>query len=184
MIIALYSPRARSGKGTVAKVLVSEYGFIELQFSTPIKEAWRGLLAYADQEDLFHVTTEGAFKQTPLPELGGLSFRTFAETLGTRLREDADPQLWIKMLHENGCALNDLGYDRIVVSDMRFANELDYLRSLGAKAVWVERPELLGNEPLPSEGHLIRYDFDYRISTNDFHEVPVMAHEMAGCFGL
>lgn len=161
-LIALYSSEARSGKGTAARVLVDEYGYTERQFSAPIKAAWKGLMEYVGLEDMVELTLEGGLKEVPLSEVGGLSFRKFGEHIGNGLRADM-PDLWVSILRER--LLKDYAAARqVVISDMRYPNEIELIRSLGGITIRVCRADgYTRGFKQPSEGRLDTYNFDHTL---------------------
>jgi hypothetical protein len=56
--------------------------------------------------------------------------------------------------------------DLVIISDMRFVNEADWIKSTGGKTVHVVRPHsgLTGSVAMhPSENSLVGYEFDYTI---------------------
>ncbi|GAA0687782.1 adenylate kinase [Dyella marensis] len=130
---------ARSGKDTLAKMLISEAGeAVHMSFAAPIREFISGLLGIP-LEDLL----DGPTKEQAIPELGGKSPRQLMQTLGTEWgREMIDPDLWIKVAQWRLEALKaDMFPPKVVVfSDVRFDNEADMIRSLGGRVVWVSRP--------------------------------------------
>lgn len=132
MLIGLHG-RAGAGKDTVADLLVRHHDYAKLAFATPLKDA---LIAagLCRREDL-----DGAAKEQPLAWLG-VSPRHLLQTLGTEWgRRLVRPDVWIlrldQMLQQYWKFTR-----RVVISDVRFANEADYVRRLGG-AVWhVRRP--------------------------------------------
>jgi hypothetical protein len=176
-VIGLYSPEARSGKGTVARVLVDEFGYTERQFSAPIKAAWTGLLESIGCGDLVAATLEGPLKETALPRVGGLSFRKFAEHIGDGLRGD-NPDLWIKIISEQ------LGVDafagrRVVLSDLRYPNEFTLIKTVGGSCVRVERADgYTRGFKQPSEGRLDNHDFDYTLKAHSPEELELLVRAM------
>jgi hypothetical protein len=162
-VIAVTAPSRRSGKGTITDVLVGEYGYTELMFAMPLKVMYIALLMYQGVDQAHYPKIlDGYLKETPMDEVGGLSLRTFAEGVGTDWgRKMVDPFLWVNMAKFKIKKMLDLGH-RLVLSDVRFANECDIARQHGGQVWSVVRPtENGGHEPtLSSEGHLKFYTFD------------------------
>jgi hypothetical protein len=179
-IIGLYSPEARCGKGTVAAVLTKHYGYQQRQFSAPIKAAWQGLLSNLGLQDLILDTLEGSLKERPLPELGGLSFRTFGEHVGNGLREAVGPDLWITMAEESFRASMAKGLN-LVVSDLRYPNEYALIQKLGGINVKVRRPGHTRGFQHPSEGRLENtheYRFDHVLIASEVDDLRCQAVAM------
>lgn len=163
-IVCVSAPSRHSGKGTVAGVLIREYRYVQFNFATPIKTMWTALcMIQGVDRDIIGRTLTKDLKETPLPEVAGLSLRTFAEGIGTTwgrnmVRED----MWVDMARPTLKALLAKG-QRIVIEDARFANECNLARELGGVVVNVVRPVFNGGvlPTLASEGHLLDYDFDW-----------------------
>lgn len=164
-IIAVAAPSRRSGKGTISNLLAQEYGYTKFSFSAPIKVMFISLCMYAGvPREMYPDILDGIYKETPLPELSGLSLRTFAEGLGTDWgRNMVDVDLWVGIARPLIEKLLAQG-KRVVVDDARFTNEVMLAYELGGHAVNVIRPESNGGVPptLASEGHLDGFQFSHR----------------------
>ena len=132
-----------AGKDAIAAVLVREGGFVDLKFARPMKDAVR---------DLFSLTpdhVDGALKDTVHPTWG-ITPRAMMQWFGTDVMQHSLGQLvpsigrhfWSDRLV---CAVrNEVGGNAVVISDMRFAHELDALRAeFGDRlvAIRVVRPD-------------------------------------------
>lgn len=118
---------AQVGKDTIANYLVNEYGFIRIGLADGVKEALYNLNPIIDYDctrvkDLVDsLGWEEAKKITEVREL--------LQRLGT----DAG-----RNIHGKDCWLDIArrkmeGHDRIVISDIRFDNESDFVRSIPSK---------------------------------------------------
>lgn len=132
LIIGIAGP-ARHGKDTIARRLVEQHGFVQLSYAGAIRdmlEIGLGVSTHYLYDD----------KETDIPWLG-CSARHLMQTLGTQwgrhcIRED----LWRLILQRRITDLAD-ATDRLVISDVRFANEADWIRDLPNGHVWhVFRP--------------------------------------------
>lgn len=124
-----------AGKDTAAKRLIHEHGFRPVSLAKPLKEAVYSVLRLAsDQVEWRHVDGTAKDKAEPIPDLGGACGRDFLEGVGTEgFRGVYDP-LWLQIVTR----LVQPGLEgglRFVVSDVRFLNEIDMVRSLGGE-VW------------------------------------------------
>lgn len=131
MIIGL-SGKARVGKGEVACRLVSGHGFIEVAFADALKKACRDIFGltwgqlYGADKDL----TDSFWEDTP---------RNILQKVGTEcLRRGYRDDVWVKALERDVQANPHVDF---VVSDCRFANELEAVKSWGGKLVRIERPD-------------------------------------------
>jgi hypothetical protein len=127
MIIGLHG-RARAGKDTVADALCRHHGYVKIAFATPIKEMLIGA-GLCRRDDL-----DNSDKEKPLAHLG-VSPRLLMQTLGTDWGRDMIRRdLWI--LRADQMFQQYWKFAReIVFTDVRFANEADYVRRLGGQ-IW------------------------------------------------
>jgi len=157
---------ARSGKDSVAGRLVSLYGYTRVAFADPLKEAalrtdpwvlhsaYGQLLNVGRLSDLIDCLGWETAKDR-YPEV-----RRILQEYGQAIRE-MDPDFWIR------AALRKVQRARfegkpVVVSDVRYANEADALRSAGFMVVRVVRP---GQAPGQhrSEREMLDYQVDDEI---------------------
>jgi hypothetical protein len=144
---------ARSGKSTVARYLVEQYGFCEVSFAAPL---YRGLAAMLGCEvaDL----QEGGAKEAPIPWLGR-SPRYLLQTLGTEwgrklVREDLWPTLAARAIERH----REAGAIGCVISDVRFDNEAEF--------VLARQGELWGITRLRTAAAVRAHESERGISTN------------------
>jgi len=130
-----------SGKSTVSSFLVTE-GFVELAFADPIKQACKTIWHLDDQQ------LWGAKKDIVDPRLG-IAPRTLFQIFGTDLIRECLPKLVPDYLVQDQTWVWSLGQtlqshsDRdVVVSDVRFRNEVEWLKAKGGQIWWIERPDL------------------------------------------
>ena len=133
MIIGL-SGYAQSGKDTVANILVEQYGYKRIAFADPIRDLLYemdppvpvgagsekhtvGLQNYVD------VYGWDVAKQNPI-------VRSMLQNLGVGARKVFGDKFWI---YE---ALSDVApQDKVVVSDVRFVNEADWIQTFSGQ-IW------------------------------------------------
>ena len=137
-----------SGKGTVGDILVREHGYYKFAFADALKDAvsqifvWpRGLLegdsnasrAFRERVDPWWSHKFG-YEVTP---------RLILQKFGTEAcRNGIADNIWIAALEKR-----IQGYNDVVISDCRFPNEIDFIRSAGGFIVRVKR----GDDPTPEE---------------------------------
>lgn len=144
MIIGL-SGYARSGKDSVAAVLVKDHGFVRVAFA----DALRDLALAADP--IVHVNWHGRHEgrisegveaygwddlKQEYPEV-----RLFLQRLGVGVREVLGPDTWVRIAMAK--AKNELAKGPVrgvVITDCRFPNEAEAIEAAGGKVVRVERP--------------------------------------------
>ena len=119
---------------------------------------------------------ERDLKELPVPGIG-ISGRRMMQTLGTEWGRSLDTQLWVRVAAVT-LGLNDLPnsspvHDRIVLTDVRFPNEAEWIRSLGGYIWRVVRPAPAVAEHV-SEQHINQLPCDLSIHNSgtleDLHE--------------
>lgn len=142
LIIGL-AGKARHGKDTVADYLVQHHGFVRLAYADAIRDMLECGLGIEPR----YLTTD---KEAFIPWLG-VTGRHLMQTLGTEWgRSHVRPDLWRLLLARKIDALAD-DADRIVISDVRFRNEADWVRDALRGSLWhIYRPGLAGG---PSGDH-------------------------------
>ena len=138
-----------SGKGTVGDILVRNHGYTKFAFADALKDAvatiftWpRGLLegdsnasrAFRERVDVWWSHKLG-YEVTP---------RLILQKFGTEAcRNGIADNIWIAALEKR-----IHGYEDVVISDVRFPNEIDFVRSVGGIIVRVKRGEDPSTEEL------------------------------------
>ena len=146
MIIAIVGWQG-SGKDTIADFLVNSYGFRRDSFARTLKDAVSIIFGW-DRELLEGRTKESRAWREKVDEWWAnklntphLTPRWILQQWGTEVcRKGFHNDIWVASL-ENKLRKTT---DDIVISDCRFPNEIESLRSIGAKIIWVER----GDRPI------------------------------------
>lgn len=141
-----------AGKSTVADVLVREHRYHKFAFADALKDAvatiftWpRGLLegdsnasrTFREKVDPWWSHKLG-YEVTP---------RLILQRMGTEAcRHGIADNIWIAALEKR-----IQGYEDVVISDCRFPNEIDFIRSVGGVIVRVKRGEDPSSEELASK---------------------------------
>jgi len=135
---------AGSGKGTVGDILIKDYGFVKLSFADAVKDAvaaifqWPRHLLEGDTEESrdFRETIDSwwserlDFNITP---------RLALQMMGTEAgRNTFHPDIWIHTV-----ARRLANHEHVVIPDVRFSNEINFIRQYGGHVVRVSR----GKEP-------------------------------------
>ena len=139
-VIGLHG-RARSGKDTVASFILAQRGGYIYSFADPI----RAMLAPLgiDMRDPYWQER----KEEVIPAIG-VSPRRMMQTLGTEWgRELINPELWLILAKQ---LLLNCG-PGMVIADVRFENEAEWVRSQGGRVIHIERPNVVAVEPHASE---------------------------------
>jgi len=158
MIIGL-SGYAQSGKDTVANILVEKYGYKRIAFADPIRELLYemdppvpvgagsekhtvGLQNYVD------IYGWDDAKQNPI-------VRSMLQNLGVGARKVFGDTFWVYQ------ALSDVApQDKVVVSDVRFVNEADWIKDFTGQIWRVKRMGTTAVNEHVSESEMDGYPVD------------------------
>lgn len=127
--------RARSGKDTAAEYLMRNHQFSRHRLADPIKAMLKAGLGIP-----LEIWEDNELKERQLPSLGR-SPRYLAQTLGTEWgRELVHGELWLLIAAQvwSDAKKRD---GRLVVPDVRFINEAEWVRSEGGRVFQIVRPE-------------------------------------------
>lgn len=119
---------AGSGKSTLARVIAERHGFQEESLAAPLKAVCAALFGWTEKQ-LFgpsHLRNE-------VDPRWGFSPRKALQFIGTEVARGLHEDVWVRALLDT---LSLPGAPRyVVVSDVRFQNEVDALRKAGGKIV-------------------------------------------------
>lgn len=110
------------------------------------------------------------FKKTELGSEWGMTVRDFLQKLGTDgLRDGLHSNVWVNALFADyECVPADRApggwdCDNWIITDTRFPNEAEAIKSRGGIVIRVDRPGVKPVNPHPSEVALDDWNFDYKI---------------------
>lgn len=145
MILIALSGRKRSGKDTVCeilKTLAAPRRVARVAFADALKEEVAALLGVTLEEIETHKAR----------------YRGILQWWGTEWRRHDNDRYWLDKARQKIEALRGSA-DIVVVTDARFPNEGDLIRSMGGRVVRIERGSQ-SLDPHPSETAMDGYDFD------------------------
>jgi hypothetical protein len=170
MLIAIHGFK-QSGKDTLADLLVREYGFKKVAFADRLKEAIHLIFdvprewLWGSDEDKQKLTKVAwndfeNFDKTDKDDNIFLSVRELMQIFATEVCRSKIPGIWYRYLpirpNEN-----------LVVSDLRFANEAEFLKQNQAILIKVHRPSAQGGKheseaglPDTTMNHVLSNDAD------------------------
>lgn len=165
MIIGLIG-YAQSGKDEVAKVLVDKYGFERRAFADKIRDILYEINPMVGGEPLqIRVDSDGWDKAKQHPEV-----RRLLQKMGVSARNHIDKNIWVKTAFVG--IDNDKDY---VVSDVRFENEVQMIKSLGGEIWRIQRPEVGPINNHVSETELEFYSADRTIlNTGTLEDLEIL----------
>lgn len=134
-----------SGKDTVANYLVAKHGFVRDSFAGTLKDAVARVFGW-DRELLEGLTPEAREWRERVDlwwadrlKISNLTPRWVLQHWGTEVcRQGFHDDIWIASL-ENRLRKT---VDNVVISDVRFPNEIKTIRNAGGVVAWVQRGQL------------------------------------------
>ena len=158
MIIGLCGKK-QSGKSTVAKYLL-EAGFQELSWAYPLKEIVGRQLFGLNDDQLYG---SEAAKEAVIPDWG-YSPRQILQLVGTEcFRKVIRDDFWVVLGRRKLQGYAAAGMN-VVISDCRFPNEMEAIKSVGGSTVRIVREGQVSVDTHPSENSLNDYVADYTIT--------------------
>jgi hypothetical protein len=161
--IIAFGHRKNVGKDTAADYLVSK-GWVKMSFADPLKKVC---------SEMFNIPLvnfyNSALKEQVIP-YWNKSPREILILIGTRMvrnfntNEFNGKSHWINLIKSKimECKQN------IVIADLRFPNELEFLKNINATVVKIIRTDVSADNDVDSE--LTNYTFDYTIKNNKTKE--------------
>jgi hypothetical protein len=160
------SGRKHNGKDTVGNYLVEVYDYKRIAFADKLKEACM---------IIFGLTKEQVFDETlkdVVDNYWGVSPRIILQYVGTDLLRNQlktiiphiDNNIWVKAVHKQ--ILDELKKDplqKFVITDVRFENEIQFIKEMGGVNIRITRPTIENNDTHSSENQLQKCKVDYDI---------------------
>jgi adenylate kinase family enzyme len=129
-----------SGKGTVADILVEKHGFVKLSFADAVKDATAAIFGWPRALLEGDTLESREFRETK-DEWWSKKFefdfspRLALQLMGTEAGRNVFHQdVWVHALERKAEM-----YKNVIIADVRFPNEIDWMRSKGGFAVRVQR---------------------------------------------
>ena len=142
------SGKSGSGKSTAADYLTREHGYHQFAFAGALKDTVGTAFGFT------HEQLHGNLKESIDPRYG-VSPRWCLQWLGTEVLRARFPDIWIKNLRREILEFLSINGQRpLVVTDVRFRDEAEALRKMGAVLVRIERDEGLrtaGGDACPTK---------------------------------
>lgn len=133
------SGRAGAGKDTLAQILYLQHGYVRHAFADPLRDMALAIdptviaPEYGAERLSDVVRWDGWDEAKQIPDV-----RRFLQRLGTEgVRDHLGADTWVR-LTEQRIAASDA--PAIVLTDVRYPNEVALVRRLGCLWVWIERP--------------------------------------------
>ena len=135
MIIIGFSGPANSGKDTAAEFIgrVEHQAFFTA-FADPLKRAICEMF-YLDRDAFI----DRESKERSDPELGK-SPRQLAQIIGTEIVRAIHPNAWVISMDRRLADIQFAGISILLITDVRFENEADWVREKGGTVIHILRP--------------------------------------------
>jgi hypothetical protein len=148
---------AQSGKDTVAEVLVRRFGFVRIAFADPIRD-----FCYEVNPIVGYVAGEPTYLKNVVDRDGweaakkSDNVRSTLQNVGVSARNHFGDDFWIRE------ALKKVKDEaRIVVTDVRFVNEADWIKQFEDSHIWrIKRPNVTAVNGHVSESQMDGYRVD------------------------
>lgn len=136
--------KRRRGKDTSCDYIHKKYGYTKRAFAEPLKRGVQELFGFTDEQLYTDKKEEVDFNW-------GVTPRHVCQVVGTDVVRNMFPKLLIPDIGDNFWIKNfDIWYEKhkdkfgedVVVSDVRFQNEVDYILSKGGFVFKITRPEM------------------------------------------
>ncbi len=132
--------RLNSGKGTASQVFIDE-GYDDRAFADPLKRILH---------ELFDIP-KGVLWGPSENRTGEV--RQMLQELGTDFARKFRPDVWIDKMRETIKRSHRQGAPGIVITDVRFINEVEMLREFDATIIHIERPSSGAHETQKANDH-------------------------------
>lgn len=119
LLIGIVGPK-QSGKDTCADYLVRKYDFRKYAFAEPVKDVCE--VMFKLEKDQLH----DAWLKEQVDDRWGMTPRQMMQRVGTDMvRSVMGKDFWLRHMDAR---VHQEKWDRVVISDVRFANEADWVR--------------------------------------------------------
>jgi shikimate kinase len=140
MLIGLVGLKG-SGKDTFAKTLIEEYGFIKDSFAAPLKDSVASIFGW-DRDLVEGASSESRAWREEKDEYWSevlntkVTPRGILQIIGTEVfRDNLHEDIWVKSFIKR----NQNSKNNIIMTDVRFPNEMQAIKDLGGIIIYVRR---------------------------------------------
>jgi hypothetical protein len=174
---------ARSGKDTLAAHLVQAHGYSQYKMAGPLKQLLADRFGLSMDE-----VDSGDWRDKPNEQFGHksnqcgnhFSLRSWMQWLGTEAsRHVHGEDCWLNVMERHWHM--ELGAG-MVVSDVRFDNEAQRVRTLGGVVICVTRPGIARVEAHVSEKGVSKYLIDHNVRNDS--DIPTFLRHAELALGL
>lgn len=170
--------KKRSGKDTVAELLINKYNFQRYSFADPIKKAAMEMFGFSHEQ-----MWGSAEEKETVDSRWNISPRRMLQLLGTELFQydihkylnegefNVGRAVWVYRFklwfeEEKEKHIKENKDFKIVISDVRFIHEVEAIRNLGGQILEVSRPSISSVDTHASENELDSIIPDFKFMNN------------------
>jgi len=156
----------QSGKDTIADYLVKNYNYHKLSFAEPLKEICKILFNF-DEEQLYGNKKEIIdinWNITPRQVYQFVGTHLFRNEI-QKLLPNINDNFWVEILKQKIVKLLNEN-KKIVISDIRFLNELSMIKSFGSLIIKITRANNICVNDHESEKYIDIFNYDIAINNN------------------
>jgi len=157
----------QSGKDTAAYFMIKNYNYTKLSFASPLKNAVKDIFDLTDEQ------VDGS-KKDIIDNFWNVTPRSILNFVGTDLLRNqlkniipkVDNNIWLVIMIKKIKKLKEKDPNiKIVITDLRFDNELLMIKKLGGIVIRINRNILYNNE-YESERYIKSLNVDYEFENN------------------
>lgn len=146
-----------SGKDTASDIIVSNYNFKKISFAEPLKKICMELFNFSqEQMETKKETIDERWNTTPRTVLQYIGTEVFRKDIN-KIIPHIENNFWVKSLEYNYIGK----YDNLVISDVRFQNEVDMIHKYGGIVIKLTRDNnnIDNHESESNIDYIINYDY-------------------------
>lgn len=168
MLIGILGKK-RHGKDTISNYLIKNFDYIPLTLAKPLKECCKILFGFNDDQlygDKKEIVDE-YWKITPRQAYQFIGTDLFRKQMST-LIPNIGNNLWVEIIKKNIIDIQKNNINaNIVVTDLRFQNEVDMIKNLNGIVIKVNRHTVTPLDEHESEkGIDLIINYDYLVENN------------------
>jgi hypothetical protein len=160
-----------SGKDTIADYLVNKYGFVKLSFASILKDIISIIFDW-DRNSLEGISKEDREWREKIDEwwsdklnIPNFTPRYAMQNIGSIFRDHFNKDIWVKCLEKKLSK-----YNKIVISDCRFENEFNMVKSYNGINICIFRNNPIWYKDYIDSGLSSLRERDYLVKKLNIHE--------------
>ena len=148
------------------------YHFIKLAFGDPLKKAIQSIFSFEDEQlwgNRKEIIDE-FWNVSPRDVMQFVGTECFRKTFGEKYNHIGN-KIWIMVMKKNIDKLLASGVRKIIISDLRFQNEEQFIRKLGGIVIRVNRNIPYDHDDHISENMIDKLRVDHIVQNDNIHQL-------------